>query len=90
MEYHCYLNDKVERHLLNIENITSMSVTIDRGYFVGVLIGCVKVAKIVVIVIGLFLVGLIYLQYQQIVTINSNKLQQLFQDTVTTHGWPCI
>jgi uncharacterized membrane protein (Fun14 family) len=43
-----------------------------------------KVAKIVVIVIGLFLVGLIYLQYQQIVTINSNKLQQVFQDTVTT------
>jgi uncharacterized membrane protein (Fun14 family) len=43
-----------------------------------------KVAKIVVIVIGLFLVGLIYLQYQQIVTINSDKLQQVFQDTVTT------
>jgi uncharacterized membrane protein (Fun14 family) len=80
---------RVERHLLNIENITSMSVTIDRGFFVSVLIGCVKVAKIVVKVIGLFLVGLIYLQYQ-IVIINSNKLQQVFQNTVTTHGWPCI
>jgi len=33
---------RVERHLLNIENITSMSVTIGRGFFVGVLIGCVK------------------------------------------------
>lgn len=33
---------RVERHLLNIENITSMSVTIDRGFFVGVLIGCVE------------------------------------------------
>jgi uncharacterized membrane protein (Fun14 family) len=57
---------RVERHLLNIENITSMSVTIGRGFFVGVLIGyeLEKGVKIVAIVIGLFFVELIYLQYQ--------------------------
>jgi hypothetical protein len=33
---------RAERQLLNIENLASMSVTIERGFFVGVLIGCVK------------------------------------------------
>jgi len=57
---------RVERHLLNIENITSMSVTIGRGFFVGVLIerDLKKVVKIVAIVIGLFFAGIIYLQFQ--------------------------
>jgi len=57
---------RIERHLLNIENIASMSVTIGRGFFVGVLIerDLKKVVKIVAIVIGLFFVGIIYLQFQ--------------------------
>jgi len=57
---------RVERHLLNIENITSMSVGMGIGFSVGVLIGydLVKVVKIAAIVIGLFFVELIYLQYQ--------------------------
>lgn len=57
---------RVERHILNITMITSMSVIIGRGFSVGVLIGydLVKVVKIVAIVIGLFFVELIYLQYQ--------------------------
>ena len=47
---------RIERHLLNIENIASMSVTIGRGFFVGVLIerDLKKVVKIVAIVIGYF------------------------------------
>jgi len=35
-------------------------------------------------VVGLFFAGLAYLQYQQIVAINWNKLQQVFQNAVAT------
>jgi len=35
-------------------------------------------------VVGLFFAGLAYLQYQQIVGINWNKLQQVFQNAVAT------
>jgi uncharacterized membrane protein (Fun14 family) len=56
---------RVEQHILNIENITSMSVIIGRGFSVGVIgYDLEKVVKIVAIVIGLFFVELIYLQYQ--------------------------
>jgi uncharacterized membrane protein (Fun14 family) len=43
-----------------------------------------KVAKLVAIVVGLYFAGLAYLQYQQIVNINWNKLQLVSQNTVTT------
>jgi uncharacterized membrane protein (Fun14 family) len=43
-----------------------------------------KVVKLVDVVIGLFFAGLAYLQYQQIVNINWNKLQAVLQNAVTT------
>ncbi len=71
---------------MNIENISSFGATIGGGFFVGILIGYAlkKVVKIVAIVVGLFFAGLAYLQYQQIVAINWNKIPQISQNVVTT------
>jgi len=68
---------------MNFENLGG---TIGVGFFVGVLIGFAlkKVLKIVAVVVGLFFAGLAYLQYQQIVNINWNKLQAESQNAVTT------
>ena len=40
-----------------------------------------KVVKIVALVVGLFFAGLAYLQYQQIININWNKIQAASQYT---------
>ena len=68
------------------ENLTSIGATIGVGIFAGILIGYAlkKEVKVVAIVVGLFFAGLAYLQYQQIVAINWNKLQQVFQNAVAT------
>ncbi len=46
--------------------------TLEGGFFVSLLVGNAlkKIIKIVAIITGLFLVGLAYLQYHQIVNIN--------------------
>jgi uncharacterized membrane protein (Fun14 family) len=56
------------------------------GFFVGILIGYAlkKVIKIVAVIVGLFLAGLVYLQYNQIANINWNKLQTIAEGTITT------
>ena len=71
---------------MNVENIGTIGATIGGGFFAGVLIGYAlkKVVKVVAIVVGLFLAGLAYLQYQQIVAINWNKVPQLSQNVVTS------
>jgi uncharacterized membrane protein (Fun14 family) len=43
-----------------------------------------KVIKMVAVIVGLFLAGLVYLQYHQIASINWNKLQQISGDAITT------
>ena len=56
------------------------------GFFVGVLIGYAlkKIIKIVAVIVGIFLAGLAYLQYQQIANINWNKLQTLSEGAIIT------
>ena len=56
------------------------------SFFVGILIGYAlkKMIKIVSVIIGLFLAGLAYLQYNQIANINWNKLQQISEGAITT------
>ena len=68
------------------ENLTSIGATIGVGFFAGILIGYAlkKVVKVVAIIVGLFFAGIAYLQYQQIVAINWNKVPQLSQNVVTT------
>jgi uncharacterized membrane protein (Fun14 family) len=64
----------------------NLAVTIGGGFFAGALIGYAlkKVVKIVSVVIGLFFAGLAYLQYQQIVNIDWNKLQPVSQNAALT------
>ena len=71
---------------MSTENFSSIAATIGGGFLVGILIGYAikKVVKVVAIIVGLFFAGLAYLQYQQIVGINWNKLQQVFQNAVAT------
>jgi uncharacterized membrane protein (Fun14 family) len=63
----------------------SVVVIVGGGFFVGVLIGYAlkKVLKLVAIVVGLFLAGLSYLQYQQIVLVSWNKIPRLLQNTAS-------
>jgi uncharacterized membrane protein (Fun14 family) len=71
---------------MNVEALSSLGATIGGGFFAGALIGFAlkKVLKILAIVVGLFFAGLAYLQYQEIVNINWNKLQASSQNAVTT------
>ena len=57
--------------------IPSVSATIGGGFFGGFLIGYAlkKVAKLIAIVVGLFLAGLAYLQYQQIASFNWDRIE---------------
>ena len=69
-----------------IESLGPAAATLGGGFFVGVLIGYAlkKVIKIVAIIFGLFLAGLAYLQYNQIASINWNKLQTVAEGAITT------
>jgi uncharacterized membrane protein (Fun14 family) len=64
--------------MTNTDTLTPMSASIDGGFFGGLLIGygLKKVIKMLAIVVGLFLAGLAFLQYQQIASINWNKIEQ--------------
>jgi uncharacterized membrane protein (Fun14 family) len=70
---------------MSIENFSSIAATIGGGFFAGILIGYAikKVVKAAAIVVGLFFAGLAYLEYEQIVAINWNKIPQLSHNVVT-------
>ena len=71
---------------MSIESFGPAAATLGGGFFVGILIGYAlkKVIKIVAVIVGLFLAGLAYLQYQQIANINWSKLQTVAEDAITT------
>jgi uncharacterized membrane protein (Fun14 family) len=64
----------------------NLAVTAGGGFFGGILIGYAlkKIIKIVAIIAGFFLAALAYLQYQQIASINWDKLQAISEDTFIT------
>ena len=70
---------------MTFDNLGSLGATVSGGFFASALIGFAlkKVLKILVVLLGLFFAGLAYLQYQQIVNINWNKLQATSQNAVT-------
>jgi uncharacterized membrane protein (Fun14 family) len=74
------------QNIMGFDNISSYATAIGGGFFVGILIGYAlkKVIKIVAVIVGLFLAGLAYLQYQQIANINWNKLQTVSEGVITT------
>jgi uncharacterized membrane protein (Fun14 family) len=51
-----------------VESFRPTAATMGGGFFVGILIGYAlkKVIKVLAVIVGLFLVGLAYLQYHQI------------------------
>jgi uncharacterized membrane protein (Fun14 family) len=61
---------------MSTENLSSIASAVGGGFFGGVLIGYAlkKVIKMLAVVVGLFLAGLAFLQYQQIATIHWHKL----------------
>jgi uncharacterized membrane protein (Fun14 family) len=73
-------------YMISNDNLSSIAATLGGGFVVGILIGWAlkKVIKIAAVIVGLFLAGLAYLQYQQIATINWDKLQAISQSTITT------
>ena len=71
---------------MSIESFGPTAATMGGGFFVGILIGYAlkKVIKLVAVIFGLFLAGLVYLQSQQIANINWNKLQTVSEGVLTT------
>jgi uncharacterized membrane protein (Fun14 family) len=69
-----------------VESFVPAAATIGGGFFVGILVGYAlkKVIKILAVIVGLFLAGLAYLQYNQIANINWNKLQTVSEGAITT------
>ena len=62
----------------------NLAVTVGGGFFGGILIGYAlkKIIKIVAIIAGFFLAALAYLQYQQIASLNWDRLQAISEDTL--------
>jgi uncharacterized membrane protein (Fun14 family) len=62
---------------MNMDILTSVSGTMGGGFFGGFLIGYAlkKVVKLMAVVVGLFLAGLAYLQYQQIASFYWDKIE---------------
>ena len=69
-----------------VESFIPTAATMGGGFFVGILIGYAlkKVIKLLVVINVLFLAGLAYLQYHQVAQINWNKLQQVYEEAITT------
>lgn len=73
---------------MNPDNVVSMTSTIGGVFFAGIVTGWAlkKVIKLAVVVVGLFLEALIYLQSQTIVNINWNNLQSVSETALSTIG----
>jgi uncharacterized membrane protein (Fun14 family) len=69
-------------YIMSVDNINSIATTIGGGLFGGLLLGFAikKVVKLIAVVVGLFIAGLAYLQYQQIASVNWDKIE----DTIST------
>lgn len=69
-----------------VENISSIGTVVGGGFFGGLLLGYAlkKVAKLIAVLVGLFLVGLAYLQHQQIASINWYKIEDVISTIANT------
>jgi uncharacterized membrane protein (Fun14 family) len=69
---------------MNVDILTSISGTIGGGFFGGVLLGYAikKVVKLISVVVGLFIAGLAYLQYQQIASFDWDKIERVVTTTL--------
>jgi uncharacterized membrane protein (Fun14 family) len=62
---------------LTTDIITSASAIVGGGFFGGLLLGYAikKVVKVLAIIVGLFLAGLAYLQYQHVASFDWNRIE---------------
>jgi uncharacterized membrane protein (Fun14 family) len=60
-----------------MDNISSIGAVVGGGFFGGLLLGYAlkKVVKLIVVIVGLFIAGLAYLQYQQIASFNWDRIE---------------
>ena len=68
---------------MSTDVFTSVSATIGGGFVGGLLLGYAlkKVVKLIAVVIGLFIAGLAYLQYQQIAYFDWDKIERMVTTT---------
>ena len=69
---------------MNMDILTSVSGTIGGGFFGGLLLGYAlkKIVKVIAVVVGAFIAGLAYLQYQQIASFDWNKIEEIVTTTL--------
>jgi uncharacterized membrane protein (Fun14 family) len=62
---------------MNVENLIPVAISVGGGFFIGVLLGYFvkKIIKILMFVAGGILGLLLYLQQQQIISVNMEKLE---------------
>jgi uncharacterized membrane protein (Fun14 family) len=72
--------------IIGADTVYSSTAAVSGGFLAGILIGYAlkKVVKVVAVVVGLFFVGVAYLQYQQIIDIKWAKFQAVSQNAFTT------
>jgi uncharacterized membrane protein (Fun14 family) len=60
-----------------VDSINSIAAITGGGFFGGLLLSYAlkKVVKLIAVVVGLFIAGLAYLQYQQIASVNWDKVE---------------
>ena len=60
-----------------IDNISSIGAVTGSGFLGGILLGYAlkKVGKVIAVIVGLCIAGLVYLQYQQIASVNWDKIE---------------
>ncbi len=70
---------------MSTDSITSISATIGGGFVGGLLFGFAlkKVVKLIAVIVGLFIAGLAYMQYQQMASFDWNRIEGV---TTTTLG----
>ena len=68
------------------DNMNSIAATIGVGFFGGLLLGYAlkKVFKLVAVIMGLFIAGLTYLRYQQIASINWDRIENTITGLANT------
>jgi uncharacterized membrane protein (Fun14 family) len=64
---------------MNIENVSSIAATLGVGFFASFLVGYFlnKIVIVLVFIVGGILALLMYLQSQQIISVDTNKIQSM-------------
>jgi uncharacterized membrane protein (Fun14 family) len=67
---------------MSAEALTSIPATIGGGFIGGLLLGFAikKVVKLIAVMVGLFIAGLAYMQYQQIAYFDWDKIERTIKE----------